>query len=570
MLFAGAAPAAAAKSYDVSIEGAPDGLGDRLHLISELEKGVRDYPTSAALRRAAKRDVKAFTEALQAAGYYAGRAGFRLQPGDGENNPRVLFEIEPGPQFKITNYEIIYEDEAAYRPAGFDATTITPDRSAAGADLRALQLKFLNHLWETGYPAAEIVARRASANFEDGIATAIFIFKTGPKARFGEPRIEGLAKTNPEYIRKLKTWEAGEEFDRSKIVAYRDRLAKTGLFSSIRVAPGTPEEDGQAPVLVTLEERKRRSIGAGVSFSTAEGPGGRVFFDNRNLFRHGEALRIELSGTQFEQSINFGVIKPFPTLPGQGFGNLQFRNETTDAFDARSLSISGGLAKKWLDDRLETRAALSLETSKIREDGMEERTYFVSTPLTVSWNSEDDLLSPAEGFRAAWTVTPYTGTDSFTQTELSARSRIHFGGNDRFTLAGRAALGATIGSSLNGLPRNKRFYAGGGGSVRGFGFQEAGPLDADNDPIGGRSLIEGAVEARAMLSQKIQIAGFVDAGSVSAKSTPDFNEKFFIGVGGGVRYFTAIGPIRADVAFPLDKRDTDRSFQIFIAIGQPF
>jgi translocation and assembly module TamA len=146
---------------------------------------------------------------------------------------------------------------------------------------------------------------------------------------------------------------------------------------------------------------------------------------------------------------------------------------------------------------------------------------------------------------------------------------VNFGG-DKFTLAARGSLGATFGSSLADLPLNKRFYAGGGGSVRGFSFQEAGPLDADGTPIGGRSLIEAAVEARAKVTTNIQLVGFIDAGSVSAKATPDFSERFFIGVGGGARYLTPIGPIRLDVAFPLDRRETDRSFQIFIALGQPF
>ena len=185
-------------------------------------------------------------------------------------------------------------------------------------------------------------------------------------------------------------------------------------------------------------------------------------------------------------------------------------------------------------------------------------------------NSEDDLLNPTKGIQASWVVTPYTGTDSFTQSEFIARGRVNFGAQDRFTLAARGALGGTFGADLAGLPANKRFYAGGGGSVRGFGFQEAGPLDVDNTPTGGLSLIEGAVEARARVSKNIQLATFVDAGSVSASSWPDFEDPFFVGYGGGIRYFTPIGPIRIDAAFPLNARPSDRAYQIFIALGQPF
>ena len=328
--------------------------------------------------------------------------------------------------------------------------------------------------------------------------------------------------------------------------------------------------DGAAPIIVSLQERKRRSIGAGVSYSTAEGPGGRIFFENRNLFRSGEKLRIELSAAEIEQAITFNFSKPMPTLPGEAFGNFRFRNETTDAFDARTVELAGGLAKKWFDDRLETRAALGLETSKVRDSFGEERTYFVSAPLSATWNSEDDLLNPTRGALASWVVTPYLGTDSFTQSTISVRSRVLFGADKQFTLAGKTSIGATLGSSLDALPRNKRFYAGGGGSIRGYSFQEAGPLDINGDPIGGRSLFEAAMEARFMLTDNIQFATFVDSGTVTSGAVPNFDDPYFIGAGAGVRYFTPIGPVRADIAIPLERRVSDRGFHIFIAIGQPF
>lgn len=562
--------AAAEDGYEVSIDGAPRDLKEKLEIISQLKKGQRDYPTTAALRRAALRDTEAFGKALKAAGYYAGTAEAILTPGEDGAPDQVTFKIETGSAFKISDYEILYQDDREGRPASMGDAKLTGDKSAAGAALRDTQQHFLNFLWENGYPSAEIIARRAIANLDNQTAHAVFVFKSGPKASFGEAKITGLVKTKPSYLRKLIAWEEGEEYERSKLVSYRDRLAKTGLFSTIDVTPGAPDDEGAAPVLINLAERKRRTIGAGISFSTSEGPGGRIFFENRNIFGNAENFRIELTGSQFEQAINFDIVKPLPRLPGQAITNVKFSNETTDAFDARSFSVTGGLSKKWLDDNFQTTAAVTLETSNVKTNGVEERTFFVSAPISLGWNSEDDLLSPTKGVQASWTVTPYTGTDSFTQSEIIARSRVNFGAQDRFTLAARGALGATFGADLNGLPANKRFYAGGGGSVRGFGFQEAGPLDAEGNPIGGLSLIEGAIEARAKISQNIQIAAFADAGSVSSTNLPNFDGQFFVGYGGGVRYFTPIGPIRVDVAFPLNQRPTDRAYQIFIALGQPF
>ena len=471
LLFAGlfaaffaAAPAHAEKSYQVSFVGAPDGLEEKLRLISALEKNLRDYPTRAALRQAARRDRDAFNEALQSAGYYNGKANFTLTDDGPDQIPGVIFNIEPGPAFKIIEYEILYEDEFDGRPASMEAAGIKTDGSAAGANLRDLQVRFLDQLWGGGYPQAKIAGRRAIAEPAKGVAHAIFVFQSGPKASFGDVQFKGMDKVDSKFIRKLKTWKDGEEFDRALMIAYRDRLAETGLFTTINVSPGALDENGRAPIIVELEQRKRRTIGAGASYSTSEGPGGRLFFENRNIFGAGEKLRIEMRGTQIEQSINFGMDKPLPGLPGHAFANFEFANETTEAFDARSYLLSGGLAKKWLNDKLETRAALALETSKVETEGIEDRNYYISAPMSVLWDSENDLLNPTRGFRAGLVVTPYQGSQNFTQMSLSARSRINFGEDNRFTLAGRAGMGATFGVSLDELPLNKRLFAGGGGS----------------------------------------------------------------------------------------------------------
>ena len=323
-------------------------------------------------------------------------------------------------------------------------------------------------------------------------------------------------------------------------------------------------------MIVSLGERKRRTIGAGVSFSTIEGPGGRLFFEYRNLFGAGESARATIEATEIEQSIQFDFNKPMPTFPGSLFTTFNFSNQTTNAFNARTVSLSGGASKRWLDNRLETIGGIGVETSKIEQNNIEERTFFFSLPLTAVWDTEDDPLALEKGARAAVNITPFTGTDTFTRTEFNGRSRVHFGGRQRFTLAGRARLGSIFGSSLGDLPINQRFFSGGGASVRGFDFQSVGPLDANDDPIGGRSVIEAAIEARAKIMNNIQLAAFVDVGSVSDNSVPDFAGDYFTGIGGGVRYVTPIGPIRADVALPLNRRDSDRAVQVFLSLGQPF
>ncbi|NJN37158.1 MAG: hypothetical protein HC794_09060, partial [Nitrospiraceae bacterium] len=284
---------------------------------------------------------------------------------DAGAKPVVEFTIDPGPLFVIDQHQVVYRDAGDGRPATFDAAKISVSDKADGASLEANQLRFLDFLLSEGYPRARIVARRAEARMEDGVASAVYEFESGPRATFNGVEVIGADRTDPAFIERLSTWEDGETFNRKALVEFRNELSKTGLFSSVEVDAGAISADGAAPVRVTVEERKNRTVGAGLSYSTSEGPGGRLFFEIRNLAGKGERARAELDGTEVSQAFELQLDKPLPRFPGSAFANLSFINDTTDAFNARSLEIGAGLAKRWLDGRLETRAGLTLETSKV-------------------------------------------------------------------------------------------------------------------------------------------------------------------------------------------------------------
>ena len=115
----------------MDIRGADGALVEKLNLISDLKKGLRDYPTVAALRRAARRDADAFDEALSAAGYYLGATEFTVQRFETGEKPLVIFTVETGPKFRITEYEILYRDEGDDRPQTLEEAGVRADGSAA-------------------------------------------------------------------------------------------------------------------------------------------------------------------------------------------------------------------------------------------------------------------------------------------------------------------------------------------------------------------------------------------------------------------------------------------------------
>jgi translocation and assembly module TamA len=126
------------------------------------------------------------------------------------------------------------------------------------------------------------------------------------------------------------------------------------------------------------------------------------------------------------------------------------------------------------------------------------------------------------------------------------------------------------GAERDEIPADIRFYAGGGGSIRGYAYQSVGPTQ-NNEPIGGRSLITMSAELRIKITEKMGLVAFVDGGSAFESAFQDFEETLQWGGGLGFRYFTAIGPLRLDVGIPINRRaGIDDSFQIYVSIGQAF
>ena len=143
--------------------------------------------------------------------------------------------------------------------------------------------------------------------------------------------------------------------------------------------------------------------------------------------------------------------------------------------------------------------------------------------------------------------------------------------DERFILAGRTRIGTTVGADSESLPANRRFYAGGGGSIRGYAYQLVGPLDDDEDPFGGTSLVEFGAEVRVRVTDTIGVVPFIDGGMVYDDPWPDADQELLWAAGLGLRYFTGFGPLRLDVAFPLNRRDgVDDAFQFYISFGQAF
>ncbi len=570
--------APAGMAYDVTVEGvSEDDLVTLLRQSSQLVS-LRNRPPSslAGLRRRAEGDRGRLESALRSEGFYGAKVGVDL---DRSVSPiQVTLSVDTGDQYLLAEYEVRYSESPAPAPErqpSLEDLALHIGMPARAPTIVAAQRGLLELLARRGHPQAEVLNRETLVDHASKIMTVRLDLDAGPAARFGRVTLSGLETIEEDYPRGLLSWSAGEVYDKGKVESARRALSRSGLFSSVAIEPAARlEPDGTLPVEIAVVEAKHRSIGFGADYSTSEGIGGEVFWEHRNLFGRNEQLRLGLTAAEIEQTLSARFRKPSFLRPDQDLlvdGELAKRN--TNAFEEQSFTGTAALERPY-GERWRLSAGLKGEYSSVTDDDGETTFQLFGLPLAATYDSSDNLLDPTEGARLRTTVTPYTGMGDdgllFAVGTVSGSAYRALDADRRFVLAGRVKLGSVVGEETDNVPANKRFFAGGGGSIRGYEFQSVGPLDAKNEPLGGRSLIELNAEVRVRITEQVGLVPFVDGGTVFDSVYPDFAEDLRWAAGLGARYFSAIGPLRVDIAIPLNKREVDDSFQFYISLGQAF
>ncbi|MGE5148086.1 MAG: autotransporter assembly complex protein TamA [Candidatus Eiseniibacteriota bacterium] len=576
-------PNAAARAedvaYQVEITGvADDDLRQALRDASQLV-ALKDKPpaTLLGLRRRADGDGALFARVLASRGYYSGSADISIET---LIKPvKVVVAVTPGPLYKLAAYDIAYTPDhkppASFKP-DLEALGLKLGAAAESAKIVDAEPRLLAQLAKDGHPLAKIANRRVLADRDKATITVKLTVDAGPAAKFGATAFIGLVSVDEAYLRRRIPWREGERYNAEQLAALRRTLTDSRLFSSVKITPDTKlDAKGELPVTVAVTEAKPRSVGVGASYSTNEGPGGKLFWEHRNLFGEAESLRIELNSSFIDRSGTVDFRKPdFLATDVNLLGNGYLRDQTTEAFTSRNLG--GGPAIEWsFAEHYSASAGINVEGSRV-SDNVGTRTFFlVGLPFTLKRDTSDNLLNPTRGTRATFTSTPYLsalGSDlTFVSNRIGASAYQKLDKDGRVVLAGRAALGSIVGQGLNAIPGDKRLYAGGGGSVRGYAYQLAGPIDSANDPTGGRSEYDFGVEARVRIGEDWGVVPFIEAGRAYTEVFPDFSRGPLWSAGLGVRYYTSIGPIRLDFAVPLSRRSAvDSAFQIYVSLGQAF
>jgi translocation and assembly module TamA len=586
----------------MNISGADNALERQIENASSLWTD-RETPASGTggLLSKARGDYRRLLAALYAAGYYGPVISIRAAGQEVADltlavefppNVPVVVDVQTGPRFNFGVTGIVnappptgnMRDEVD-TPASIGFRPGQPARSGVINQASALSVERWRQLARAKAREAdrEVIADHATNRLD-----ATLVLDPGRAATYGPVEVVGSQRVNPDFIRFMVDLPEGASFDPDDIDAAQARLTRLGVFSSLRFEEADEiRPDGSLPITVRVEDRRRRTIGAGATLSTIDGLGVAAFWVNRNMFGRAEQLRFDagidglggsLDPNDYDYNLGVTFTRPGVYTPDTNFvTSLVGQQVDFDTYRERSVTASAGFTQLFGDDLT---GSLFLQASRARyEDDFGVRHFSILSLVGAGqYDRRDDPLNATRGYYVAATAEPFYEAEFGNvglQTTLEGRVYRGFGEDRRIVLAGRALVGSFFGPDVEESPPDMLFFAGGGGSVRGYPYRSIGVENIDTgeeDPfvVGGAGLLEASGELRYRINDRFGAVGFVDSGLVTENPSLSGESTLKTGAGLGVRYYTGIGVLRFDLAAPLQPDPDDSAVAFYIGIGQAF
>lgn len=572
------------RKYGVTLRGI-DNIGDnqiatRFDSLSVLHQSEGKAANLAQINRRVKEDSDLLDRLLRADGYYAARVrGSVAPPPAGSDKLSVIFDVTPGPLYVLDTVEIAGLAETGPREETLRGAFTMKSGDPINADrILAGQTALATALGENGYPFARVDEPEVRIDHEARNGDLDIIVTPGGYRSFGQILLDNDDVFSARHLQRMARFEPGETYRATDVEDLRRAIVTTGLVSSVTLTPKDAGDGEHVDLDVDLRPAPMRTIAGELGYGTGEGYRAEVSWQHRNLFPPEGSLTLRgVLGTQEQTAQATYRRNNFRERDHVLTGLVSYSNIRRDAYDARTITLSGGLErqtnilfqKHWV---WRVGAELIASDEADAFSGGSRRTFFIgAVPLSLTYDGSDDLLNPSKGFRLGGRLSPELSFQGSTfgyakaQVDASAYQPI----NDRVVLAGRTRLGTILGSTVDRIAPSRRFYAGGGASVRGYGYQAIGPrYGPDDDPVGGKSLIEFSAEARIRFGN-FGVVPFLDAGNISTTFLPRFRD-LRVGTGLGVRYYSSFGPIRVDVGTPINPQPGDAKVAVYVSLGQAF
>lgn len=588
-----------------NVTGMGDGAANRVRDSSSLWTD-RETPASGVggLLSKARGDYRRVLATLYAAGFYGPYVSIKAAgqevsdmtlAADLPPNVPIVIDVQAGPRFRFGRAEIVNAppptddmDDEVETPAsiGFE----TGERAFSGVINQASALS-VERWRQLSHAKAREADREVIANHDTDRLDVTLTMDPDRPAVYGDVKAVGSRRTDADFITYMSGLRPGQPFDPDDIASAQTRLTSLQIFRSLRFEEGDEvAPDGTLPITIRVEDRRPRTIGVGATLSTIDGVGVTAFWVHRNLWGRAEQLRFDvgvdglggsLDPNDYDYNLGVTFTKPGVFNPDTSFvTSLIGQRVDYDTYRERSVTATAGFNRTFGRDF--TGSIFAVASRARYEDDFGVRHFtLVGLSGTGQLDRRDDPLDATRGYYLAATAQPlydFEYGNPMLQTTVEGRYYKGFGEERKVVLAGRLKVGNFFGPDAAESPPDQLFFAGGGGSVRGYAYRSIGigTIDSPDDEnfqtytIGGAGLVEASAEVRYRINDRFGAVGFFDAGYVTETSSFGGETTFKTGTGLGARYFTSIGTLRFDLATPLQPEPGDSRVAFYIGIGQAF
>lgn len=390
-------------------------------------------------------------------------------------------------------------------------------------------------------------------------------YAAGTRYRFGPIEFD-QAVVRDATARSFIEFASGEPYDADRINDLYTSLLVSGFFEGveIRTTP-RPAPDRDVVVTVVLSPARPRTWTAGVGFATDTGLKARMGYLHQRLNERGHQFEASIDWSQVIGGVSASYRVPAGN-PREEWLSFDVGYQYEDAADNTSDQFRIGARRvrrvwqDWLETvfvnyrREEFTAGSDAGTSNLVLPGVSLTTQPRVVPsrprsgqrLFVQLSGTDELLGSDTAF-----------------LQLESRGKLILPLWSTARILARAEAGWTLREDFANLPFSVRYFAGGDDSVRGYDYKTLGPTDDTGQVVGGAGKLVGSVEIDQRVLPDWSVAAFIDTGN----AFDDWNSlRLKTGIGGGIRWYSPLGPIRLDVAVPLAS-DAPDSFRIHITLG---
>ena len=458
------------------------------------------------------------------------------------------------------------------------------------------------------YPTAGVDVTERPGGSPDRVIVS-YIASPGPAMTFGPITTTGYEKLHESVIRREVLFKSGQPYDERLVLKTQRRLSALELLELAAVTPRLDQPEGTTvPVRITVSEGKPRRLRLGVGYGSEEQARGTLSWQHLNFMGGARRLTADAKWSSIDRGVRLGVTTPYFVRPGVSLtlatGVWQTNQLTYDSntwggramlsyhFDRMTRPsrepahyhfdltygndfLRYGIKPQFLDDqsRRDERIALGLDPETGRARGT-----LATMAMDFERSAVDVPLNPRVGVvtlaHAEYASPKLGGTYSYAELGGEVRGFVPLGPS---VLAGRVRASTLISAQALSVPFSKRYFLGGSQSLRGWGRFQVSPLDTDGLPIGGRSVFEATTELRMPVRGPLDAVFFVDAGNVWPGERFDVSDLLW-DVGGGVRYHTPVGMVRADLGWQVTPLEglfvngapAERRWRVHFSLGHVF